>query len=64
MDRGGRLVDEMMLLKYPSHQHMVEWYLFSGPIKPESKPLGLEGETFLGERGGRGGERKKRRDFF
>lgn len=61
MDPGGRLVDEMMRFKYLSHQDMAEWYLFSGPIKPESKPLGLEGETFLEERGG--GERKKRRDF-
>lgn len=38
--RGGRPVDDVTLLKYPGHQHMAEWYLFSDLIRPDSERIG------------------------
>ncbi|GLT54387.1 hypothetical protein SLA2020_275890 [Shorea laevis] len=40
MARGGRPVDDVTLLKYPGHQHMAEWYLFSDLIRPEPERVG------------------------
>ncbi|KAG2684146.1 hypothetical protein I3843_10G062000 [Carya illinoinensis] len=38
--RGGRPVDDVTLLKYPGHQHMAEWYLFSDLMRPDSERIG------------------------
>ncbi|KAK7362528.1 hypothetical protein VNO77_04644 [Canavalia gladiata] len=39
--RGGRpKADDVSSLKYPGHQHMAEWYLFSDLVRPESKRKG------------------------
>lgn len=40
MARGGRPVDDVTTLKYPGHQHMAEWYLFSDLTRPESVRVG------------------------
>ncbi|XP_059440225.1 probable arabinosyltransferase ARAD1 [Corylus avellana] len=40
MARGGRPVNDVTLLKYPGHQHMAEWYLFSDLIRPEPERVG------------------------
>ncbi|XP_028784256.1 probable arabinosyltransferase ARAD1 [Neltuma alba] len=34
--RGGRHVDDVTTLKYPGHQHMSEWYLYSDLMRPQS----------------------------
>ncbi|KAK4270698.1 hypothetical protein QN277_019475 [Acacia crassicarpa] len=38
--RGGRAVEDATTLKYPGHQHMAEWYLFSDLIRPEPERVG------------------------
>ncbi|XP_061360419.1 probable arabinosyltransferase ARAD1 isoform X2 [Gastrolobium bilobum] len=40
--RGRRISedDDVSSLKYPGHQHMGEWYLFSDLIRPESERVG------------------------
>ena len=38
--RGGRPVDDDSTLKYPGHQHMAEWYLFSDLLRPQSERVG------------------------
>lgn len=42
MARGGVVspVDDVSTLKYPGHQHMGEWYLFSDLNRPESERVG------------------------
>ncbi|KAJ4702485.1 Exostosin family protein [Melia azedarach] len=42
MARGGVVspVDDLSTLKYPGHQHMGEWYLFSDLNRPESERVG------------------------
>lgn len=37
---GSRAVDDLSSLKYPGHQHMSEWYLFSDLTRPESERVG------------------------
>ncbi|KAF7842569.1 putative arabinosyltransferase ARAD1 [Senna tora] len=38
--RGGSPVEDVTALKYPGHQHMGEWYLFSDLMRPESERVG------------------------
>ncbi|XP_022762642.1 probable arabinosyltransferase ARAD1 [Durio zibethinus] len=38
--RGGSPVADVTSLKYPGHQHMHEWFLFSDLVRPESDRLG------------------------
>ncbi|KAI9122426.1 hypothetical protein K1719_006266 [Acacia pycnantha] len=38
--RGGRPVDDVTTLKYPGHQHMSEWYLYSDLMRPQSERVG------------------------
>ncbi|MED6219131.1 putative arabinosyltransferase arad1 [Stylosanthes scabra] len=38
--RGARPPHTVSMLKYPGHQHMAEWYLFSDLIRPESERSG------------------------
>ena len=38
--RGARAPHNVALLKYPGHQHMAEWYLFSDLTRPESERAG------------------------
>jgi hypothetical protein len=38
--RGGQPVDDVSVLKYPGHQHMAEWYLFTDLIRPDSERVG------------------------
>ncbi|XP_057417690.1 probable arabinosyltransferase ARAD1 [Lotus japonicus] len=38
--RAGVDENDMASLKYPGHQHMAEWYLFSDLSRPESKRAG------------------------
>lgn len=40
MVRGGRPVEDVSTLKYPGHQHMAEWYVFTDLIRPESERVG------------------------
>ncbi|KAF1874617.1 hypothetical protein Lal_00007231 [Lupinus albus] len=37
---GSRAAGDMSSLKYPGHQHMSEWYLFSDLTRPESERVG------------------------
>ncbi|CAA7014790.1 unnamed protein product [Microthlaspi erraticum] len=38
--RGGEKSDDVTGLKYPGHQHMHEWYLFSDLTRPEIERVG------------------------
>ncbi|KAG7019406.1 putative arabinosyltransferase ARAD1 [Cucurbita argyrosperma subsp. argyrosperma] len=38
--RGGKSVAEVTALKYPGHQHMAEWFLFTDLLRPESERIG------------------------
>ncbi|KAA0043171.1 hypothetical protein IC582_028860 [Cucumis melo] len=38
--RGGKPVPEVTDLKYPGHQHMAEWFLFTDLLRPESERIG------------------------
>ncbi|KAJ7969315.1 Exostosin-like [Quillaja saponaria] len=38
--RGGHPVADLSKLKYPGHQHMAEWYLYSDLIRPENERVG------------------------
>lgn len=38
--RGGKSVPKVTDLKYPGHQHMAEWYLFTDLLRPESERIG------------------------
>ncbi|XP_061355549.1 probable arabinosyltransferase ARAD1 [Gastrolobium bilobum] len=38
--RGARVSDDASSLKYPGHQHMAEWYLFSDLARPDSERVG------------------------
>ncbi|ESQ39586.1 hypothetical protein EUTSA_v10000882mg [Eutrema salsugineum] len=38
--RGGEKSDDVTGLKYPGHQHMHEWYLFSDLNRPENERVG------------------------
>ncbi|KAG6573466.1 putative arabinosyltransferase ARAD1, partial [Cucurbita argyrosperma subsp. sororia] len=35
--RGGKTIGKITELKYPGHQHMAEWFLFSDLLRPESE---------------------------
>ncbi|XP_038895021.1 probable arabinosyltransferase ARAD1 isoform X2 [Benincasa hispida] len=38
--RGGKSVAKVTDLKYPGHQHMAEWFLFTDLLRPESERIG------------------------
>lgn len=38
--RGGKSVDKVTELKYPGHQHMAEWFLFTDLLRPDSERVG------------------------